>query len=147
MRLQNYKMCWIVDPLDGTKEFIKRVPHFTVNIALVEGDTPVMGVVCTPAAATIHFAAKGQGAFVRCMPQSQPALTNSSLNVKPSVQIKMHGLRCSEYSQAVLRAGVRCAVIVRRLRAGHSQMMTSKCSARTTTQQQLRSTLWLVPAT
>jgi hypothetical protein len=42
------------------------VPHFTVNIALVRGSTPVMGVVCTPAAATMHFAVKGKGAFVRC---------------------------------------------------------------------------------
>jgi 3'(2'), 5'-bisphosphate nucleotidase len=64
--LQEYQYCWIVDPLDGTKEFIKRVPHFTVNIALVKGGSPVMGVVCTPAAATMHFAVKGQGAFVRC---------------------------------------------------------------------------------
>jgi 3'(2'), 5'-bisphosphate nucleotidase len=64
--MQKYQYCWIVDPLDGTKEFIKRVPHFTVNIALVKGSTPVMGVVCTPAAQTMHFAVSGQGAFVRC---------------------------------------------------------------------------------
>lgn len=66
MRVQNYKYCWIVDPLDGTKEFIKRVPHFTVNIALVCGSAPIMGVVYTPAANTSHFAIKGRGAYVRC---------------------------------------------------------------------------------
>eukprot|EP01025_Chloroclados_australasicus_P052323 TRINITY_DN60982_c0_g1_i1.p1 TRINITY_DN60982_c0_g1~~TRINITY_DN60982_c0_g1_i1.p1 ORF type:complete len:183 (+),score=15.13 TRINITY_DN60982_c0_g1_i1:54-551(+) len=54
-----------LDPLDGTKEFIKRVPHFTVNIALVRGNLPVLGVVCTPGAPSMHFAVKGQGAFVR----------------------------------------------------------------------------------
>ena len=59
-----------MDPLDGTKEFIKRVPHFTVNIALIKGQAPVMGVVYTPAAATTHFAVAGQGAFVRCVPHS-----------------------------------------------------------------------------
>ena len=64
--MQQYQYCWIVDPLDGTKEFIKRVPHFTVNIALIRKDSPIMGVVCTPAAATMHFAVKGKGAFVRC---------------------------------------------------------------------------------
>ena len=64
--VQKYQYCWVVDPLDGTKEFIKRVPHFTVNIALVKGSEPIMGVVCTPAAETMHFAVKGQGAFVRC---------------------------------------------------------------------------------
>eukprot|EP00892_Ulva_mutabilis_P001875 jgi/Ulvmu1/11689/UM008_0099.1 len=62
---KNYKYCWIVDPLDGTKEFIKRVPHFTVNVALVCGNAPVMGVVYTPAANTSHFAIKGRGAYVR----------------------------------------------------------------------------------
>lgn len=64
--LQKYQYCWVVDPLDGTKEFIKRVPHFTVNIALIKGSQPVMGVVCTPAAQTMHFAVAGQGAYVRC---------------------------------------------------------------------------------
>lgn len=64
---QKYQYCWIVDPLDGTKEFIKRVPHFTVNIALIKDKSPVMGVVCTPAAATMHFAVKGKGAFVRTL--------------------------------------------------------------------------------
>jgi 3'-phosphoadenosine 5'-phosphosulfate (PAPS) 3'-phosphatase len=66
LRTQKYQYCWIVDPLDGTKEFIKRVPHFTVNVALVKGNAPIMGVVVTPAADTMHFAIKGQGAFVRC---------------------------------------------------------------------------------
>ena len=65
MLLQNFQYCWVVDPLDGTKEFIKRVPHFTVNIALLKGDTPVLGVVHTPAASTTHFAVLGQGAYVR----------------------------------------------------------------------------------
>jgi 3'-phosphoadenosine 5'-phosphosulfate (PAPS) 3'-phosphatase len=80
--VQKYQYCWIVDPLDGTKEFIKRVPHFTVNVALVKGGTPVMGVVCTPAAATMHFAVQGQGAFVRCAaawPQRAGALVAHSL--------------------------------------------------------------------
>lgn len=41
--------CWVVDPLDGTKEFINRTDEFTVNIALVEGGVPVLGVVLAPA--------------------------------------------------------------------------------------------------
>lgn len=71
--MQNYEYCWIVDPLDGTKEFIKRVPHFTVNVALVRGNAPIMGVVYTPAADTTHFAIKGCGAFVRCAPRRSHA--------------------------------------------------------------------------
>lgn len=54
---------WLVDPLDGTKEFIKKNGEFTVNIALVEGGVPTLGVVFQPAAAVLYFGAKGQGAF------------------------------------------------------------------------------------
>jgi 3'(2'), 5'-bisphosphate nucleotidase len=50
---------WLVDPLDGTKEFLKRNGEFTVNIALVEESRPVLGVVCAPA---LHLAYAGAGA-------------------------------------------------------------------------------------
>ncbi|EEA07494.1 inositol monophosphatase family protein [Cryptosporidium muris RN66] len=45
---KNYKLCWIIDPLDGTKEFIKRTGEFTVNIGLSEDGIPILGVVCVP---------------------------------------------------------------------------------------------------
>ncbi len=45
---KNWKLCWIVDPLDGTKEFIKRNGEFTVNIALVNNGKPVLGVIYVP---------------------------------------------------------------------------------------------------
>ena len=54
---------WLVDPLDGTKEFIKRNGEFTVNIALIENGTPVLGVVTAPALGTAYVAAEGVGAF------------------------------------------------------------------------------------
>lgn len=54
---------WLVDPLDGTKEFIKRNGEFTVNIALVDGHEPVLGVVYVPVTGLCYFAAKGHGAF------------------------------------------------------------------------------------
>ena len=54
---------WMVDPLDGTKEFIKRNGEFTVNIALIEGGTPTMGVVYVPALKDLYFAAEGVGSF------------------------------------------------------------------------------------
>jgi len=53
---------WIVDPLDGTKEFIKRNDEFTVNIALVKNNTPVLGVIFVPVTSTLYFAAEGFGA-------------------------------------------------------------------------------------
>ena len=54
---------WLVDPLDGTKEFIKRNGEFTVNIALIENGVPVLGVVTAPALGTAYVAAEGVGAF------------------------------------------------------------------------------------
>ncbi|MCC4264636.1 3'(2'),5'-bisphosphate nucleotidase CysQ [Oceanimonas baumannii] len=54
---------WLVDPLDGTKEFIKRNGEFTVNIALVEHGKPVLGVVYAPALNVGYMAAEGLGAF------------------------------------------------------------------------------------
>ena len=55
---------WLVDPLDGTKEFLRRNGEFTVNIALVEGDRPVLGVVHVPALGET-FAAAGAGTATR----------------------------------------------------------------------------------
>ena len=54
---------WIVDPLDGTKEFIKKNGEFTVNIALVSEGVPVLGVIYLPVKQTLYFAQKGIGSF------------------------------------------------------------------------------------
>ncbi|MGA9667026.1 MAG: 3'(2'),5'-bisphosphate nucleotidase CysQ [Gallionella sp.] len=56
---------WLVDPLDGTKEFIKHNGEFTVNIALIESGQPVLGVVYAPVLDVCYCAARGTGAFVR----------------------------------------------------------------------------------
>ena len=55
---------WLVDPLDGTKEFIKRNGEFTVNIALINGNEPVMGVVHVPVTRRDYLGYVGGGAFV-----------------------------------------------------------------------------------
>lgn len=55
---------WLVDPLDGTKEFIRRNGEFTVNIALIEAGQPVLGVVLAPALGRLYGGAVGVGAFV-----------------------------------------------------------------------------------
>ena len=60
---KSWKKCWIVDPLDGTKEFIKKNGEFTVNIALVENGIPVLGVVHVPAQQITYFAEIGKGSF------------------------------------------------------------------------------------
>lgn len=55
---KNWKQLWIVDPIDGTKEFIKRNGEFTVNIALIENQIPVLGVIYVPAKETLYYADK-----------------------------------------------------------------------------------------
>lgn len=58
-----WKKLWIVDPLDGTKEFIKRNGEFTVNIALVENGIPVLGVIYVPVKRELYFGTIENGAF------------------------------------------------------------------------------------
>ncbi len=58
-----YHYYWLVDPLDGTKEFINRNGDFTVNIALIEKNKPVLGVVFVPVQEKMYWAVEGQGAW------------------------------------------------------------------------------------
>jgi len=58
-----WRRFWLVDPLDGTKEFIKRRAEFTVNVALIEDGEPVFGVVLAPALELLYWAVKGGGAW------------------------------------------------------------------------------------
>ena len=58
----NKERVWVVDPLDGTKEFIEGVPNFVVSIALVENGVPIVGVLFNPVTDQIFTAAQGKGA-------------------------------------------------------------------------------------
>ena len=58
-----WRSFWMVDPLDGTKEFLSRNGEFTVNIALMDRCAPILGVVYAPAMDKMYFAAKGHGAW------------------------------------------------------------------------------------
>jgi 3'(2'), 5'-bisphosphate nucleotidase len=60
---KHWEYFWLIDPLDGTKEFIKKNGEFTVNIALIYKDTPVLGVVYAPALDVCYWAKQGVGAF------------------------------------------------------------------------------------
>jgi 3'(2'), 5'-bisphosphate nucleotidase len=60
---KHHKTFWLIDPLDGTKDFIAHNDQFTVNIALIENENPVLGIVCVPACGDIYYAAKNNGAF------------------------------------------------------------------------------------
>ncbi len=58
-----WQLFWLIDPIDGTKEFIQRNCQFTVNIALIENHKPVLGVVRVPISGLCYFAVRGYGSF------------------------------------------------------------------------------------
>ena len=62
---KNWKSFWMVDPLDGTKEFIKRNGEFTVNIALIENGKPVMGVVALPTSGEVYYGFDGRASKIK----------------------------------------------------------------------------------
>lgn len=102
---------WLVDPLDGTKEFIKRNGQFTVNIALIEGGRPVAGVVYAPARDWLYWGAAGSGAFkaaegaegsrIRCSPlrsSGKLRVVGSNSHLSPETRAYVRELR-SRYSE------------------------------------------------
>jgi len=60
---KKWEYSWLVDPLDGTKEFVKRNGEFTVNIALIHNGSPIMGVIYVPVKAELYFAMKDLGSY------------------------------------------------------------------------------------
>jgi len=72
---KDWKNYWVVDPLDGTKEFVKRNGEFTVNIALMEGEFPIGGVIFVPVKNQLYFGYEGGGAFF-----SEPPGNPNSIN-------------------------------------------------------------------
>ena len=65
---------WLVDPLDGTREFIRQSAEYSVNIALIEKGRPVLGVIVAPALGLAYFAAEGWGSFRRAVQFPAPPI-------------------------------------------------------------------------
>lgn len=82
---------WIVDPLDGTKEFINRNGEFTVNIALIENGIPVLGVVYVPVLEKLYYGQQGKGASLRHKDQ-EIALVPKAISEDLSTLIKKENL-------------------------------------------------------
>lgn len=78
---RHFEYCWMVDPLDGTKEFIKRNGEFTVNIALIHQQRVVLGVVYVPVSDDLYWAAKGHGAH-RYIGETEKNLSAQSFSRK-----------------------------------------------------------------
>lgn len=77
---------WLVDPLDGTREFVARTGEFTVNIALVEHGVPVLGVVLVPVSGVVYAGVAGQGAF------REDNAGRAPIRVRTLAQVRAQGL-------------------------------------------------------
>jgi 3'(2'), 5'-bisphosphate nucleotidase len=75
---KNWTRYWLVDPLDGTKEFINQNGEFTVNIALIEKNVPIMGVIYAPALSTLYYASKNKGTYKLFCDQKINSLSDST---------------------------------------------------------------------
>lgn len=80
---KNWEYYWCIDPIDGTKEFVKKNDEFTVNIALIHKTKPVLGVVYAPALGEMYTAKKGEGAYKNG--EKLPLKTNQNPKYKLSV--------------------------------------------------------------
>ncbi len=77
---REWRRYWLIDPLDGTKEFVKRNGEFTVNIALIDDGRPVLGVVHVPVKHVTYYAAEGEGAW-----RSEEGAAPVSIHVRDQV--------------------------------------------------------------
>ncbi len=89
---RNWHTFWLVDPLDGTKEFLKRNGEFTVNIALVRGSAAILGVVYAPATGIAYFAAEKAGAYKSEGGTAKRIHASTKQNPAPKVTVsRWHG--------------------------------------------------------
>jgi len=87
---KNWSQLWIVDPIDGTKEFIKKNGEFTVNIALIENQKTVLGVVYAPALGDLYYSSKENGSFrlrhFESLSDRQPTVKDSMLSYPEALE-------------------------------------------------------------
>ncbi len=102
---QDWTTYWCVDPLDGTKEFINRSGDYTVNIALVSNNRPILGVVDIPASGVTYYAAQELGAWKR-RHDGQPARIAPSTCSRPATAVVSRSHLDSQTEQFLARIGV-----------------------------------------
>ncbi len=116
---RNWERFWLIDPLDGTKEFVKRNGEFTVNIALVEKGRPVAGVVYQPVTGVIYHGGEASGSFrrdrggedlrLKCQAHyrelDEVVVVASRSHLTPEVEAFVEGLRAEGRKVEFLSAG------------------------------------------
>jgi 3'(2'), 5'-bisphosphate nucleotidase len=113
---KGWRRFWLVDPLDGTKEFIKRRAEFTVNVALIEDGEPVLGVVLAPALDLLYWAAKGGGAWRE--EGARPAERVYSTAPAPGAPLTV--VESLSHPSAELEEYLKTIPVARRVKAGSS---------------------------
>ncbi len=101
-RLKN-DFCFVVDPLDGTKEFIKRNGQFTVNIALSYKHKSVMGVIYVPVTGELYYAAQGYGSYLEKDGKVERLSVSKEKKEKSDLNVVMSGSHCCEEMEALLK--------------------------------------------
>lgn len=83
----NWNKLWVVDPLDGTKEFIKRNGEFTVNIAFIENHYPIMGVIYVPITGTLYFGSKAIGSYkIELSKEIEKAILEAKISLQELIE-------------------------------------------------------------
>lgn len=113
---KQWRSFWLVDPLDGTKEFIHGSDEFTVNIALIENLEPILGVIYTPAKELLYYAEKGCGSWKR-VGKSSPFRIFSSV---PDLTKGLTVVESKSHPSAALEGYLRNFPVKARITAGSS---------------------------
>lgn len=107
----SWRRFWLIDPLDGTKEFIKRNGEFTVNIALIENGVPTLGVVYAPVLKTCYYAASDLGAFVQRAEEMSRSIAVQSCAIGQRVRVVASRSHCDVTTQALLNRLGDCELV------------------------------------
>jgi 3'(2'), 5'-bisphosphate nucleotidase len=107
---------WLVDPLDGTKEFIKRRAEFTVNVGLIENGEPVFGVVLAPALDLLYWGVKGGGAWR----ETKDGAPERIYSTPPAAGAPLTVVESLSHPSAELEEYLKTVPVARRVKAGSS---------------------------
>jgi myo-inositol-1(or 4)-monophosphatase len=89
------ELVWIVDPIDGTKEFVMGIPEYSISIALVQNGNPVLGLILNPLREEIYTGIKGQGAYLN----GKPIKVKEILDERPTIVASRSEINRGEFEQ------------------------------------------------
>ncbi len=117
---KEWQYYWCIDPIDGTKEFIKKNGEFTVNIALIENNTPILGVVYAPAMNDIYYSKKGDGAYknnqelpltINMTPNDKLRVVASKSHLSTETQAFIDKLETKEIEQVSIGSSLKLCMV------------------------------------